>query len=115
MQKIEEKRFIDRTDFRVRKDGVIYCPHTPPKNNIGTSTILDEKVKQTDGKGLDQVLNVQYMLLLLKDGEKNFSPCAYSSEINDLMHLSEKEITKRVCENCNFYSLNKKIIEPSRI
>jgi hypothetical protein len=95
MQTAEEKRFIDRTDFRVRKEGENYCPHTPPKNNIGTLAMLNEKIKQRDGEGLQQVLRVQYELLLLKDGEKNFSPCPYNSKINSLDHLAGEEITNR--------------------
>ena len=107
MQTSEEKRFIDRNDFRIRKDNQIYCPYVPPKDTFGTSKLFMENT----GKGLDEVLLVQYQLLLLNGNEEGSSPCKYSSKINELSGLSEEEIFNTVCKSCNHYNLGKKRVE----
>jgi hypothetical protein len=110
MQKADErKRFIERTDFRVRKGNQIYCPHAPPKSKTGTSRLFEEK----EGIGFEQVLEVQYLNLLLNNGESNFYPCPLESEIDEARKssLSDEEIVKSVCgESCRYYNLNKRIV-----
>jgi hypothetical protein len=111
MQIQTEKNFIDRKDFRVRKDGQIYCPHISPKDNSGTSNLFMENT----GKGLDELLRVQYELLLLNNGEKGFYPCKCTSKINELSNsgMSDEEIFENVCQPCSHYNLSKKRVEKS--
>jgi hypothetical protein len=100
---VEKTRFIERKDFRVRKMGTTYCPHFPAQFDSGIFKIFKEN-EDKGGVGFEEVLETQYLNLLLNGGEKNTPKCPYNSEINA---LPSDDVFQNICRQCTFYLFNK--------
>jgi hypothetical protein len=102
----KKKRFMDRTDHMVRKNGCeVYCSHMTPPANTGMFDLYSGK----DGDDINDVLEINHQLLLMDGGEAGYTRCYSEPMINDMLskNASSEEICKKVCESCTYRMFNK--------